>query len=279
MIARQAADFVERNHAEPFFLYVAFNAVHSPMQAPEKYRQRFSDVTDAKRQTMLAMLSAMDDAVGQLLDKLHEHQLDNDTLVIFISDNGGITENNASLNTPFSGYKAQLFEGGIRVPLLVQWKGHVPAGRVVDQPVLSLDLFTTALAAAGAEPPRDRPIDGVDLMPWLTGAQETAVHERLYWRYQPQWALREGNFKLIGLAERFKLFDLSADPQEKTDLSAEHPEVVKRLREAYAGWEKQLVPPLWVPDAVNNMDADEFDRQEPPIQAKQRRSKGLKEGA
>ena len=277
MMGREAADFVERNRAKPFFLYVAFSAVHQPMQAPPKYVERFKGEPDRKRRLMLAMLSAMDYAVGQLLGKLREHGLEEDTLVFFTSDNGGPTDGNGSRNAPLSGYKGQLFEGGVRVPFIARWKGRTVPGTVIDHPVVALDLFATAAALGGAAPPKDRPIDGVDLTPWLAGKAGGPVHERLYWRYAPQWAVREGDWKVMGLGDRAKLFNVVQDPGEKTDRSAEHPDVVKRLRDAYAAWDAQLAKPLWRSDKQIDMDEQEFDRQESPHLTRQRRSGGTAE--
>ena len=273
-IGEEAAAFIDHNHDKPFFLYVAFNAVHQPLQAPPRYMDRFKDEPDRKRRTMLAMLSALDDAVGKVLDKLREHKLEQNTIIFFLSDNGGPTEGNASSNAPFTGYKNQLFEGGIREPFYVQWKGHVPEGKVRNEPVISLDIFATATALAGAQISNDKPIDGVDLMPWLTGKNDGPVHERLYWRYTPQWAIREGDWKVMGLRDRAKLFNLAIDPREKNDVSAQKPEIFQRLKDDYAAWNKQLIPPLWDTDRTYDMDDQEFDRQEAPHAARERRLGG-----
>ena len=149
-IGREAVAFVDRHKAEPFFLYMAFNAVHAPLQATPKYSERFSDVSDSRRRTFSAMLSALDDSVGLLLDKLAAEKLEGDTLIFFISDNGGPTRQTTSRNDPLRGFKGQVWEGGVRVPFAVQWKGHLPEGKIYAEPVISLDVVPTALAAAGA---------------------------------------------------------------------------------------------------------------------------------
>ena len=141
---RAAVDFIEQHHSEPWFCYLPFNAVHAPLQATEKYRARFASVLDPKRQTFCAMLSAMDDAVGAVLAKLREHDLEEDTLVIFFSDNGGPTPSTTSGNGPLRSFKATTWEGGIRVPFMMQRKGHLPVGRVDDRPVIQLDILPTA---------------------------------------------------------------------------------------------------------------------------------------
>ncbi len=151
-IGREAVAFVDRHKAEPFFLYMAFNAVHAPLQATAKYDQRFTDVSDQRRRTFSGMLSALDDNVGLLLDKLAAEKLDGETLIFFISDNGGPTRNTTSRNDPLRGFKAQVWEGGIRVPFAVRWKGHIPEGKTYELPVISLDVVPTALAAAARRP-------------------------------------------------------------------------------------------------------------------------------
>ncbi len=244
--AREAVAFVERHHERPFFLYLPFNAIHTPLQATEKYLARFDHIPDEKRRTMAAMLSAMDDAVGRVLDALRKHQIEDDTLIFFISDNGGPTQANTSRNDPLSGFKGQLLEGGIRVPYMIQWKERVNAGGVIDWPVNSLDVFATALAAAGATtPPRDRASDGIDLVRHVQH-RSPPPRDALYWRFGEPRAIRMGNHKLLMLpGERPMLFDLSNDPGEKHDLAATHPEKVKELRDAYEKWDDRMIAPKW----------------------------------
>src|SRR5262249_55944375 len=150
---------------KPFFLYLAFNAVHVPMHATQKYLNRFPDIKVEKRRTYAAMMSAMDDAIGAVLKKLQEAKLEEDTLICFVSDNGGPPAN-GSPNPPLAGRKATPWEGGIRVPFLLQWKGTLPAGKVYAQPLIQLDFLPTALAAAGVKPPADAAFDGVNLLPY-----------------------------------------------------------------------------------------------------------------
>jgi arylsulfatase A-like enzyme len=250
---REAADFIDRHAEEPFFLALTFNAVHTPLQAPPAvYLDRFPGVGDPTRKTYLAMVAAMDDAIGRVLAKLHERDLDEDTLVFFLSDNGGPitadTSVNGSTNTPLRGGKKSLWEGGIRVPFLIRWNGRVPAGVVSAEPVLQLDVFTTAIAAAGGTVPADRVIDGVDLLPYLTGAAADPPHEKLFWRFGDPGpaAIRRGTWKLkTGPGEPTQLYDLSADVGETTNLAASHPEVVSELQADLDEWRSELVPPLW----------------------------------
>lgn len=244
--SREAVAFIERHPEEPFFLYLTYNAVHTPMQAPEKYLERFPHIEDQKRRTYAAMLSAMDDGIGAVLDKLKELGVYEDTLVFFFSDNGGPTRANASNNEPLRGTKGTMYEGGIRVPFMVQWPRRIRAGKVYDKPVSSLDVFPTAVAAAGGELPEDRVIDGVDLLPHLTGKKRRRPHDILFWRMGQNYAVRSGSWKMIRSGEAAaQLYDLSKDIGEGNDLAAEKPKVVKRLSEALAKWESELSEPVW----------------------------------
>jgi arylsulfatase A-like enzyme len=243
--AREATAFIDRHVKDEWFLYLTFNAVHTPMHATDKYLARFKDVADENRRTYCAMMSAMDDAIGTVLKRLDESKLTENTLIFFVSDNGGPPVNSSS-NGVLRGHKAQTWEGGIRVPYLVQWKGRIPAGKTYDNPVIQLDFAPTALAAAGVEA-KDAKFDGVNLLPHLEGKVTTPPHDTLYWRFGDQMAVRHGNLKLVqgrGAASRM-LFDLAADISEQKDLSAERPEVVKELTAKYDEWNKTLEQPRW----------------------------------
>ena len=250
--AVEASDFIDRHQSHPFFLYLAFNAVHTPMDTPPAvYMNRFPGVTDPTRKTYLAMLAAMDDAIGVVLAKLQQQCLDGNTLIFFISDNGGPitagTSVNGSINLPLRGGKKSLWEGGIRVPWLVQWKAKLPAGAVYSQPVIQLDIFTTAIISAGGTVPAGRVIDGVHLVPYLDGSNASPPHDNLYWRFgdpQPA-ALRSGTWKLKTTSTTTQLYDLAGDIGETTDVAAANPGVVSTLQADLNAWKAQLVPPLW----------------------------------
>lgn len=245
-IAREAAAFIDRQHTKPFFLYLTFNAVHAPLQATDKYLERFKDLPNERRRTYAAMLSAMDDGIGIVLGRLAEHKLDENTLVFFVSDNGGPTQSTSAKNDPLRGVKGTVWEGGIRVPFVLRWKGRLAAGKAYEQPVIALDIAATAAAAAGTRLPADRPIDGVDLVPYVTGAKEGQPHRALYWRFGPQWAIRKGPHKLSKpRGEEVKLFDLASDIGETRDLSGANPELVKELTAEYEAWERELEEPRW----------------------------------
>lgn len=245
--AREATAFIDRHATEPWFLYLTFNAVHGPMHATEKYLGRFAEIKDEKRRTYAAMMAAMDDGIGAVLAKLDDAKLTENTLIFFVSDNGGPTPANASNNLPLRATKATTWEGGIRVPYLVQWKGKLPAGKTYDQPVIQLDIAPTALAAAGADA-ADAKFDGVNLLPHFLGEAKQPPHDALYWRFGPQMAIRMGNYKLVqGRDENERaLYDLAADIGETKDLAADHPDVLKDLTAKYEAWNKTLEEPRWI---------------------------------
>ncbi len=197
------------------------------------------------------MMAAMDDAVGRVLAKVRALGQEENTLVFFIADNGGPTPSTTSQNGPLRGFKMTTFEGGPRVPFLFQWKGKIPAGKTYDFPVLQLDVYPTALVAAGAKPDASWQLDGVDLLPFLTGANAARPHQTLYWRYGPQWAVRHGDLKLVvsrGGSGQPELYDLAADIGETKDLAAAQPAKVKELQALWDKWSAAQAEPS-APDA------------------------------
>jgi arylsulfatase A-like enzyme len=243
--ARQATSFISQYRERPFFLLVAFNAVHVPLQATKKYLDRFPEIEDANRRTFAAMLSAVDDAVGVIQQKLVDEGLDRRTLVFFLSDNGGHPQANTSRNDPLRGAKSTIYEGGIRVPFFVKWTGSLPAGRVYSEPVMNLDVLPTSLAAADRMPMDER-LDGVNLLPYLRGEKSGRPHDTLYWRYGNQRAIRHGDWKLTMPADEASgLYNLAADISEANDQSQGHPEIAGELRRRFDAWEAQLQPPRW----------------------------------
>lgn len=262
-ISREAVSFIDRHANHPFFLYCAYNAVHVPQQSPQKYLDRFPDVQDHKRKLMLAMLAAEDDGVGRILDELRSKKLDKSTLVVFLSDNGGPTSEDGSRNTPLRGFKGQVWEGGIRIPFMARWPGHIPAGRTVDQPVISLDLFPTALAAAKEKPKKGLQLDGVNILPLMEGKSSKPVHPILYWRFEPQWAIRDGNFKLETARDGVtRLYDLRKDVGEKNDLHATEPKIARTLKSEFDAWNSQLMAPRWPGRQEGSHDAARADYEE-----------------
>jgi arylsulfatase A-like enzyme len=235
---REAVAFIEKHHDHPWFVYLPFNAVHGPLAATPKYMNRFANIPDLKRRTYCAVESALDDAVGAVLAKVREHHLEENTLIIYLSDNGAPKHSETvASNLPLRGYKAQLLEGGIREPFMIQWKGRVPAGKLDDRPVISLDILPTALAAVGAPIPAAAKLDGVNLLPYLTGEITGDPHATLCWRYANQSAVRMGDWKLIEMGSKTQLYNITADIGEKNNLADAQPQKVKELQAAYQQWD------------------------------------------
>ena len=266
---REATGFIERNKAKPFFLYLAYTAPHTPLQAPSRYLTQTPSSERAIDRIYDAMLLSLDEGVGRILDKLEAEGLRDNTIVVFLSDNGCPNYvHGACSNGPLTGYKAFLWEGGVRVPYILSWPRAVRAG-VYSQPVSSLDLLPTVAAAAGVALPAGR--EGVDLSPILRGAAADPQRP-LFWRAGPNHAVRAGDWKLIvvnksdqpaerpddlgGLADGVKavvsplgqwvlLYNLKTDPGEKHDVAAAHPEIVARLQASFADWDRQNVEPAY----------------------------------
>jgi arylsulfatase A-like enzyme len=251
---REAVSFIERHKQEPFFLYLAFNAIHVPLQVTQHYLDRFANLANERHRVLAAMTSALDDNIGRVLGKVRECGLGDDTVVVFFSDNGAPTYSGSGSNGALSGGKCTMFEGGIRIPFCLEWPGHVRGGQVYRNPMMSFDLLSTFTALAGQELPPDRVYDGVNLIPYLTGKDSNAPHDRLFWRAGRNAAMRQGNWKLLQLGEdRTHLYDLSADIGERKDLSAARPEIVKRMRADLREWNAGLAAPLWRPQASPNL--------------------------
>jgi len=239
-ITREAVDFIDRHDDKPFFLYVPYNAVHSPLQGADAYMEKFAHIEDIQRRIFAAMLANMDDSVGNILKQVRKSELEENTIVFFLSDNGGPTRELTSSNLPLRAGKGAMHEGGLRVPFMVQWKGTLPAGKVYEKPVTSLDIYATAAANAKATAPKN--IEGVDLVPYLTGRNSGRPHETLFWRQGGKAGLRHGDWKLVRMGGRrdvgkakWELYDLSNDLSEENNLANKNP---ARLNELVAIWEK-----------------------------------------
>jgi arylsulfatase A-like enzyme len=245
--AREAAAFIRQHREKPWFAYLPFNAVHAPLQATEKYLNRFKDIPEGKRRTFAAMLSALDDGVGAVMAAVRESGVDDRTLVVFVSDNGGPTAQTTSSNGQLRGFKAQTWEGGIRVPFAIRWPGHIPAGKTYDRPVIQLDVVPTVLAAACVAAGDGPALDGVDLLPFLRDESTLDPHAALFWRFGRQRAVRAGDWKLTdpGDGAGARLFNLADDLGEQHDLAAKAPDKLKELEAAYAKWDGGNVAPKW----------------------------------
>lgn len=244
--AREAVAFIDRHKDGPFFLYLPFNAVHAPLQATQKYLDRFSGIEKQDRRTHCAQMSALDDAVGAVLAKIRDAGLEQNTLIFFINDNGGPTPSTTADNGPLRATKGTVYEGGIRVPFIVQWTGRLPKGTEYHNPAIALDILPTAVAAAGGSLPDSPARDGVDLVPFLLGEKTGVPHDRLFWRFGNRSAMREGNLKLVKIkGQPAELYDLDQDIGEKDDLAEKKPELVKKLAASYEEWNSQLMAPRW----------------------------------
>lgn len=245
---REAVDFIGRHRDKPFFLYVAHNAVHSPLQASNACLKEFSHIDDVQRRIFAAMLRSLDNSVGSVIEKVREEGLEKDTLIVFLSDNGGPTRELTSSNLPLRGEKGQVYEGGIRVPFMMAWPGQLPEGKVYHQPVSSVDLYATALTIAGAE--QKQKSDGVNLMPYLLGANSARPHEILYWRQGSKTAVRVGDWKLVRHGRKnspgpWELYHLADDISETKDLAAEQSSKLQELASAWKKLDAEMVPPAF----------------------------------
>jgi arylsulfatase A-like enzyme len=247
-LGKQAARAIENNKNRPFFLYLAFNAPHTPLQALKSDYDALGDIKDHRLRVYGGMIRALDRNVGLVLDTLKAQGLEDNTLVIFTSDNGGANYIGLpDINKPFRGWKATFFEGGIHVPFFIKWPVQLAKGGKFNQPIGHVDIFATAAAAAAAEIPKDRIMDSVDLMPFVTAKPSDAPHKTLYWRDGDYKVLLAGGWKLQ-TAERPKkiwLFNLAADPTEQTNLADKMPDKVAELQSALASVDAEQVKPLW----------------------------------
>jgi arylsulfatase A-like enzyme len=272
----EACAFIDRNRSHSFFLYLAFNAVHAPMHALDTDRDRFPHVEDDNRRTYDGMLLAMDRSIGRVLDRLDKHGIADNTVVLFLNDNGGggstaryaAHSRNFANNKPLRGHKFDVLEGGVRVPMIMRWPGRVPAGKDYHGMVSSMDVYPTLVGAAGLQMPEDQPTDGVNLMPFINGDDETEPHEWLCWQNR-SWlprteggfvvptpkvhncAIRKRNWKLVRLNEKigsddrapaWQLYDLASDIGEQRDVADQHDDIVKALSALFLKWRSSMHP-------------------------------------
>ncbi len=247
LLTEEASAAIRANRNRPFFMFLAHWAVHTPLQAFKDDYDALSQITDHRQRVYAAMVRSLDRSVGTILDTLREEGLDDNTIVVFTSDNGAPNYLGLpTVNEPYRGWKLTLFEGGIRVPYVAKWPRGIPAGTRYTEPVTSLDLLPTFMAAAGAEVPQDRPIDGVNLLPYLQQKQVQAARP-LFWRDGSYQAVIAGSWKLqvSERPEKNWLFHLAEDPTEQHDLAAQRPEKVAELQALLAEHNAQMVAPAW----------------------------------
>ena len=247
-LAREASRAIEANRNRPFFLYLAFNAPHTPLQANKADYDALPGIENHELRVYAAMIRALDRGVGEVLAALRANGLEDDTLVLFASDNGGADYIGLpDINRPFRGWKMTFFEGGVHTPFFARWPARLPRGARYDGPVGHVDIFATAAAAAGAPLPSDRVMDGVDLVALAKGESGARTHDALYWRSGHYRSVLANGWKLQ-VSERPKetwLFDMNGDPTETTNLAVTRPDKVSELEALLAAKDSQMVAPLW----------------------------------
>jgi arylsulfatase A-like enzyme len=279
-IGRHAVEFVEKHKTQPFFLYLAFNAVHSPWSAKASDREKFAHIKDEPLKFYAAMIASLDENIGRLLAKLKDPGLDQNTLVAFVSDNGPALGKSAikiwpeswpkeilfGSAGPLRGHKAQFFEGGIREPFILRWPAQLKAGQTYRQPVSTMDFYATFCAAAGAPVPTATKLDGVNLLPHLRGDQSGAPHEILFWKNGDLGAVRQGDWKLVitQWQPKLQLFNLADDIGEQRDLAKEKPELAAKLHQAWLDWSATLPPRANPPTAKPGIGKSAAPGAKPP---------------
>lgn len=259
-LATETVRFIEKNKDQAFFAFVSFNAVHTPMDAKPEDLEHFPQL-EGTRKVVAAMTLALDRACGRILDKLEELGLAENTIVVFTNDNGGPTDKNAASNYPLSGTKSNHLEGGIRVPFLLRWPGQVKTGTTYPYPVSTLDLLPTFYVAGGGRENALDVVDGVDLLPYLSGANTGRPHQQLYWKKQARAVVRNGDWKLIRYPDRpAELYNIAEDEREMNDLAAQHPDRVREMYRMIFAWESTLERPRWLLQRkYENVDIDRMD--------------------
>jgi len=247
--SREAVSYIEKNKDRPFFIYLAYNAPHTPLEATKRYLDRFQNIENKKRRTYAAMVSAIDDGVGRILAKLDELKLTENTIVVFLSDNGGPIKHNGSDNGILRGQKGDLFEGGIHVPFAMMWPAKLKAGKIYTKPVISLDIFASIIAQIKIPVKTKNPIDGVNLIPYLTGKNTKSPHQELFWRKfdNKDYAVRKGDQKLLikNQSEQM-MFDLNKDISEKNNLDKKKKKRVNDLFSDFNTWQSKMIAPRFL---------------------------------
>lgn len=244
LFAEKSCDFIKSNRRKPFFLFLSFNAVHSPYQAKERDIKKFSQISKQRR-TLAAMTWSMDEAIGKVLSQVKKSGIEENTIIIFLNDNGGVSYYGAD-NSPFSGCKSTYLEGGIRVPFIIKWPKKLASNSTYKYPITLMDILPTMLSAAGVNY-KSELFDGVDILPYLTSENYEKPHKTLYWKGDgPFSAMREDNWKLIKMPDRLpELYNLDNDSSEINNLANDYPEITKRLLKKLYDWEFKMAQPRW----------------------------------
>jgi len=262
-IGDECVDFIERHKNEPFFLYACFNAPHGPMQATAEDLKLFSHIEDEMRRIYCAMVYRLDQNIGKILKTIEDEGLEENTFVVFMSDNGGPTSFNSSVNAPLRGQKTTVLEGGIRVPMIFKWPSKLESGEIIDDMVLSLDLFPSFINAAGGKITDIDELLGVDIIPFITGKSDIIPHNTMNWKYTVSAAIREGDWKLIRLPDRLPmLYNVSEDISELNDLSLQELERTKTLLKKLGTWDIYLHHPVFLePNSWRTRQIKNYDKE------------------
>lgn len=255
----EALKFIDDNKEKPFFIYLAYNAPHAPDHATKQYLENTKHIEYGGRSVYGAMVNAVDVGIGKIDSTLVANKIKNNTVIVFLSDNGGRKEH--ADNRPNRGHKGMLFEGGIKVPFCMSWPNGIEANKVFEQPIISLDLFPTLFNIAGGDITKEPQLEGVDLMPFITGKTQEKPHEQLFWRSSGgfEYAVRNGDYKLYKSAykEKTLLFNLEKDPLERYDISGENKQLVAQLEQEYKNWDSKNIDPLWFDPHAENVSKEE----------------------
>jgi arylsulfatase A-like enzyme len=265
LLGKDAVKLIESHDPKtPLFLYLTFTAPHAPYQAPQEYLDKYKNITDPNRRAYAAMVTAMDDEIGKVIDALEKRKMRDNTLIIFQSDNGGprsakftgeVDTSKGTIpadNGPYRDGKGMLYEGGTRVVALANWPGHIKPGTVVDQPIHMVDMYPTLTALAGASLAKTKPLDGLDTWSTLSEGKPSPRDEVVYDIEPFRAAVRQGNWKLVWqatLPSRVELFNLAQDPSEKTNLASQNPQKVAELQQRIEALAQEAVQPLLLMEA------------------------------
>ena len=256
----KAVDFISKHAKDPFFVYLAYNAPHAGLSAPKRYLDRTTHIANPERSIYGAMIIAVDDGLGRIWKTLEEQGIEDNTIVIFLSDNGGASFS-YSINYPRRARKGRMYDGGTKTPMALCWGKHIKAGSVYDKTVSSLNIFPTVAAAAGVDiEALDKKLDGVDMMPYIKGENKGTPNGKLYWRVAGgmEYAMQSGDFKIVKnyYNEALELYNLKEDPTEVRDIAAENPRLVAEMQADYMKWSNEMMPPAWLDKHAPNLKKD-----------------------
>ncbi|MES2309438.1 MAG: sulfatase-like hydrolase/transferase [Verrucomicrobiota bacterium] len=255
VLTDEACSFITKNKNKPFFCYLAYNAVHTPIEAPAEDVAKFArakakdpkyqDKTLGPISTYLAMVERLDAGIGRVLETLQKEGVEQNTLIFFLTDNGGAFDPE-QFNVPLHGNKHENWEGGVRTPFYVSWPGHFKQGTSIDAPVISMDILATMIDVTGQPLPTDKPLDGKSLLPLINGETKT-LHDKLFWTGGSKtgwWSARVGDWKMLGFKKDVKLFDLSMDIHEDHDLASQNPEKLAEIKKSFDAWISEMPEPM-----------------------------------